>query len=68
MFVIISDKFINIRIIDHGIRILYNETVKILNPFERGTNVCFTGGYGIGLSIVKQIVELHYGEIKVKSM
>lgn len=67
LFVIISENFKNIRIIDHGIGIPYNETSKILNPFERGTNVRFIGGYGIGLSIVKQIMELHSAEIKVIS-
>jgi signal transduction histidine kinase len=67
VLVAITDKFINIRIIDHGIGIPFDETVKILKPFERGTNARFIGGFGVGLSIVKQIIELHSAAIKVMS-
>jgi len=60
-------KFINIRIIDHGIGIPSDQYAEILKPFERGTNARFIGGYGIGLSIVKQIMELHSVEINITS-
>jgi signal transduction histidine kinase len=67
VMVAITDKYINIRIIDHGIGIPFDETVKILKPFERGTNARFIGGFGVGLSIVKQIMELHSAEFKITS-
>jgi two-component system, OmpR family, sensor histidine kinase ArlS len=67
IIVAITEKLINIKIIDHGIGIPSDEYAEILKPFERGTNARFIGGFGIGLSIVKQIMELHSTEINVIS-
>jgi two-component system, OmpR family, sensor histidine kinase ArlS len=67
VMVAITDKYINIRIIDHGIGIPSDEYAEIPKPFERGTNARFIGGFGVGLSIVKQIIELHSAEINITS-
>lgn len=64
---LITDKTINIQVIDHGIGIPSNEIRNIFKPFKRGANVKYIGGFGIGLSIVAKIIALHAAEIKVTS-
>ncbi len=54
-------------ITDFGVGIPENEIRNIFKPFNRATNAKFIGGFGIGLSIVSKIVELHAAEIKVVS-
>jgi len=56
-----------VRITDYGVGIPENEIGNIFKPFNRATNAKFIGGFGIGLSIVAKIVELHAAEIKVSS-
>lgn len=63
----ISEERIIVRIIDHGIGIPADEINTIFKPFRRGTNVKYIGGFGVGLSIVSKIIELHRAEIKVTS-
>jgi signal transduction histidine kinase len=41
--------------------------VKLFQQFERGTNVGNIKGSGLGLCIVKHIVDLHGGKISVES-
>jgi len=53
---------------DQGIGIPKNEVDTIFKPFQRGTNVKYIGGFGIGLSIVAKIIELHNAEMQVKSI
>ncbi len=51
---------------DNGVGILESDKEKIFEPFYRAENakeVAF--GNGIGLSVVKQIIEKHNGKIKV---
>jgi two-component system, OmpR family, sensor histidine kinase ArlS len=52
---------------DNGIGISKPELDKIFTPFYRGENKHFATGYGIGLSLTKKIIELHRGNIEVKS-
>ena len=54
-------------ITDFGVGIPDTEIMNIFKPFNRATNVKFIGGFGIGLSIVTKIIELHGVEIKVSS-
>jgi signal transduction histidine kinase len=64
---IISDKFINIIVSDRGIGIPSNEVESVYKPFKRASNVKFIGGFGIGLSLVSKILELHGATLKVDS-
>ncbi len=58
-----------IEVTDTGIGIPENEIPYIFETFRQvdGTTTRQYGGFGLGLSIVKQLVELMNGEIKVKS-
>lgn len=56
-----------ISIIDQGQGILDEEVQHIFNRFYRGSKTEKTLGSGLGLAIAESIVNLHQGEIKVKS-
>ena len=62
-----TGKGVVVRITDYGVGIPENEIGNIFKPFNRATNAKFIGGFGIGLSIVAKIIELHGAEIKVAS-
>jgi len=55
----ILNEFIQVNISDKGIGIPQNELDNIYQPFIRATNVKFIGGFGIGLSLVAKIFDLH---------
>lgn len=59
--------FIKFTVKDFGKGIPENKLKTIFERFERVTNGDTVGGLGLGLYIVKQIVEGHHGEIEVKS-
>jgi signal transduction histidine kinase len=52
---------------DEGIGISADERARIFEPFYRGHNVGVIRGTGIGLSIVKEIVDQHKGTISLDS-
>lgn len=52
---------------DNGIGISTEEIEHIFTPFYRGKNRGYSSGNGIGLAIVKKIVELHKGVVEVNS-
>jgi len=56
-----------VSITDCGIGIPENEIGNIFKPFNRASNAKFIGGFGIGLSVVAKIMELHTARIKVVS-
>ena len=62
-----TDKNIKIIISDKGVGIPSNEINSIYHPFQRASNVKFIGGFGIGLSLVNKIIELHDAELNVIS-
>ena len=64
---IISDKLINIIVSDKGIGIPTKEVESVYKPFKRASNVKYIGGFGIGLSLVAKILELHKATLKVDS-
>ncbi|NLD49226.1 MAG: HAMP domain-containing histidine kinase, partial [Clostridiaceae bacterium] len=64
---VITDKLINIIISDKGIGIPADEVENIYKPFKRASNVKYIGGFGIGLSLVSKIIELHDAEFKISS-
>jgi PAS domain S-box-containing protein len=52
---------------DRGIGIPPQDTEQLFHSFHRGSNVENISGTGLGMSIVKQCVDLHGGEINVTS-
>lgn len=55
------------RIQDSGIGIPQQDQDLLFKAFHRGSNVGAISGSGLGLTIVKQCVDLHKGEISVES-
>lgn len=53
---------------DKGIGIPAGDMKRILEPFERGTNVSEIKGTGLGLSIVKQTIALLHGALEIESV
>jgi two-component system sensor histidine kinase/response regulator len=56
-----------ISIKDNGIGICEEDLEKIFEPYYRGKNISTEEGKGIGLSFVKEIIDLHGGRILVQS-
>ena len=58
-----------VKIRDDGIGIPRNEQAKIFEKFYRGKNALdhSSTGTGLGLTIVKQVVETHGGKVKLES-
>ncbi|MBZ0308008.1 MAG: HAMP domain-containing histidine kinase [Anaerolineae bacterium] len=56
-----------LRVSDEGIGIPTEDHSRLFQRFSRAGNVGRTQGSGLGLSIVKQWVELHGGVIAVES-
>lgn len=52
---------------DQGIGIPAKDLKRIFEPFERGSNVGNIKGTGLGLNIVKRMVDMLQGEISVRS-
>ncbi|WP_009035020.1 HAMP domain-containing sensor histidine kinase [Indibacter alkaliphilus] len=52
---------------DGGVGIEEEELKEIFNPFFRGKNQNVSGGSGIGLALVKRILNLHNAAISVES-
>ncbi len=65
----VCDEQLKIHVEDTGIGIALTDLEKIFQSFEQvdGTANRNYGGTGLGLSITKQMVQLHGGEIDVKS-
>lgn len=64
-----SDGAIMISVHDRGVGIAGDDLAFVFEPFYRGdrSRTKATGGYGIGLSLAKRIVEAHGGVIEVSS-
>ena len=58
---------VEISIRDTGIGILEDDIDRIFEPFYRGRNALTEMGAGLGLSFVKEVVDLHRGRILVQS-
>ncbi len=56
-----------IKFIDKGIGIPKEEIDLIFEPFYRASNSKTVSGHGIGLSLVKKIIELHNGILNIDS-
>jgi PAS domain S-box-containing protein len=55
------------KIKDRGIGIKESDLQQLFKPFYRGKNVDNIPGHGLGLAVVKKLVELSNGQINVKS-
>lgn len=60
-------KTVVLEVKDEGPGIEEGKLESIFNRFERGSNAQNVGGLGLGLFIVKKIVELHHGKIVAES-
>lgn len=58
---------INLIVKDTGVGIKEEDQERIFNKFERGDPMQRNAGVGLGLSLVKSVVELHGGEIDIQS-
>ncbi|MCA9406921.1 MAG: response regulator, partial [Candidatus Omnitrophica bacterium] len=56
-----------IEVKDEGVGIKSDELKDIFSPFFQASNSYSSGGTGIGLTLCKNIVELHMGAIKMES-
>lgn len=66
----ISGQYALIKVEDTGLGMSESILQQIFEPYEQGTdnNRPIEGGFGLGLSITKKLVELHGGEISVHSV
>lgn len=63
----IDDEYIKISIMDNGIGISEEDQKRIFNRFDQGNAKNEHKGSGIGLDLVKSLVELHNGKVILKS-
>ncbi len=63
----INGEFVVTEIIDTGIGISEDEIKRLGEEFYRVKREGIAGGSGLGLSIVKKILEIHNGKLEIKS-
>lgn len=61
-------KQVQINVIDHGIGIKETDRERIFDEFYRAPNAQSFKGQGIGLSMVRKIIEMHKGSILLESV
>jgi PAS domain S-box-containing protein len=62
-----DDRSARLTVRDHGIGIAPEHQARIFQRFERAVSKSDYGGFGLGLWIVRQIVDAHGGRIRVES-
>jgi two-component system OmpR family sensor kinase len=62
-----EDAQIMVSIRDHGIGIPEADRGRVFERYYRGSNTSGIGGSGVGLSLVRSIVDLHKGAISLES-
>jgi signal transduction histidine kinase len=60
-------KEISLKMEDQGYGIHEDDIQKIFIPFYRANSSFVTSGHGLGLAMVKKIIQLHSGVIELKS-
>jgi len=65
----LQEGMVCVRVTDTGIGIASDDLQRIFQPYEQGQSSLAraAGGFGLGLSISRQLVELHGGSIEVSS-
>lgn len=58
---------VKITVLDNGHGISEEDLKHLFEPFYRASHTRNIHGHGLGLPLVKQIVDLHHGEITIKS-
>ena len=58
---------VTVEVEDHGVGIPPSEQSRIFERFYRAPNRTATGGYGLGLFMVRHIMEAHGGRAEVES-
>lgn len=61
------DQHIGIKISDKGIGIPESELGNVCKPFSRASNATFKSGFGIGLSLVNKIMQVHNVQMNIMS-
>lgn len=56
-----------LEVTDHGIGISLENQARIFERFERAVSSKHYGGFGLGLWIVRQIIQAHGGDITIRS-
>ncbi len=59
----VGDKAVKIKFQNRGLQLTASESQKMFIPFFRGGNAGNKKGFGLGLSIIHRILELHNGEL-----
>ena len=62
-----DDNYLSISVTDYGKGIKKEDIPKLTEPFYRGDKEYNVKGFGIGLTIVKKVIEAHNGELIIKS-
>ncbi|WP_208601629.1 sensor histidine kinase [Rhizobium aethiopicum] len=63
----VDEKMVQIAIADSGIGMDADDLPKLFQPYYRARSATGIAGTGIGLNVVKQVVELHGGTVEVAS-
>ncbi|MBI5930807.1 MAG: PAS domain-containing sensor histidine kinase [Chloroflexi bacterium] len=64
----LEDHVVRLRIKDEGIGILPEELGRVTEPFFRGSNFDERPGLGLGMTIAKNIIDLHQGILRIESV
>ncbi|WP_223653685.1 sensor histidine kinase [Hymenobacter psoromatis] len=61
-----TDQAIQLFIEDQGIGIAPADAARIFQPLTRGSNVQHISGFGIGLTLAQEIIQLHQGQLRLR--
>ncbi|MFF2886380.1 ATP-binding protein [Paenibacillus sp. NPDC057967] len=66
----VQDQMVCVHVSDTGVGITEDDLLRIFQPYEQGQSSLdrAAGGFGLGLNISKQLVELHGGSIEASSI
>lgn len=62
-----SENFAKVTVSDYGIGMSPDQTRRVFERFYRADSSGKIPGTGLGMSIVKEIIELHRGQVSVQS-